>query len=58
MQLFFHAIWNLVLMNRPRLLSEAKFEEMLLVVEGVNGKDRSQLIQSGILGQVRLRLSI
>jgi hypothetical protein len=58
MQLFFHAIWNLVLMNLPRLLSEAKFEEMLLVVEGVNGKDRSQLIQSGILGQVRLRLSI
>ena len=47
-----------MLMNRPRLLSEAKFEEMLLVVEGVNGKDRSQLIQSGILGQVRLRLSI
>jgi hypothetical protein len=45
-----------VLMHRPSLLSEAKFEEMLLVVESVNGKDRSQLIQSGTLGQVRPRL--
>jgi hypothetical protein len=29
---------------------------MLLVVEGVNGKDRSQLIQSGMLAQVLMCL--
>jgi hypothetical protein len=35
-----------------RLLSEAKFEEMLLVVEAVEGKDKSQLIRSGTWSQV------